>query len=224
MPILLKIIGCINNHELYDKFTGDFTINAIISILNKLNISDDDIHLIKFLTNNKSNTDSERLLQEEPRSLYIITNYDEILTANCNEVYNIYIYSSNNDVKLKLETMFSLVNNESNNELNNELNINCDITLHNKATIELLKNESFKTVLKLYINNSSIFSTFIQFITFTDDVDIIELNTNPDIDYNNLVNIISKLELGFSDDDILIKLRQYNGHLNLTLRSLISNL
>jgi hypothetical protein len=55
-------------------------------------------------------------------------------------------------------------------------------------------------------------------------MDDIKLNNEENIDYNKLIEIIDKLELGYSKEDILNKLKQYKGHLNLTLRSLLCNL
>ena len=214
MPVLLKLIGCQNNYEILDKFHGELTINNVISILNTFNITTDDICHIKFLTDNYSQN-----------NISIITDYTNIMNISINETYNIYIYSSNENIKNKLEFTFNLINNEENNIIEQpgtEPSNEHDINTHNKTTLELLNNDSFKNILKLYKNNSDIFTTFIQFITFDEDISF--NNKSHDIDYDKLVNEILKLNLDIDKELILIKLKKYNGHLNLTLRDLISNL
>jgi len=217
MPVLLKLIGCQNNYEIHDDFCGDFNINNVIFILNKFDISDNDINNIKFLHNNY-----------ESNNISVIDDYNKIICINNDETYNVYIYSNNNDIKKKLELVFYKINNEyENNNIDNNNNENetkniIDINLHNKKIMNLLNNDDLKTILKIYKNNPDIFISFIQLITNIDDI---ELNDDiQNIDYDNLINIINNLNLGFSNEDIIIKLKKYKGHLNLTLRSLISNI
>ena len=94
----------------------------------------------------------------------------------------------------------------------------------NQSAIGLFKNEDFKSLLKIYKNNPSIFKVFSSYVC-NGDVHVTSFDSGlPEIEKESVekqLNYIKELDLGVSDEDILNSLKKFKGHINLSLRYLL---
>ena len=92
----------------------------------------------------------------------------------------------------------------------------------NIKTAKLFENNDFKHLIKIYYSNPDILKTFLNFVSHGD---IVKMNI-PIIseEKNYLVEIDMLKSLGINESDDIIKqvLKSFNGHLNLSLRVLLT--
>lgn len=92
----------------------------------------------------------------------------------------------------------------------------------NKKTIELFKNENFRNLMRIFNDEPDIFKTFASYITHGDVcLDAFD-NDNNDNDYSNELEHIKSLNIDIDDELILETLKRFNGHMNLSLRYLLT--
>lgn len=92
----------------------------------------------------------------------------------------------------------------------------------NNKTIELFKNDNFKTLLKIFNDEPDVFKTFASYITHGD----VQLDYFDDIEetnYDNELEAIKSLEVDIDDELIIEALKRFKGHINLSLRYLLTN-
>lgn len=92
----------------------------------------------------------------------------------------------------------------------------------NNKTIELFKNDNFKTLLKIFNDEPDVFKTFASYITHGD----VQLDYFDDIEetsYDNELEAIKSLEVDINDELIMEALKRFKGHINLSLRYLLTN-
>lgn len=92
----------------------------------------------------------------------------------------------------------------------------------NNKTLELFKNDDFKTLMKIYIENPDVFKVFSGYIT-NGDVDIkMDNGTTDEKDYTNDVEFLKSSGLdNVSDQNILNALKKFKGHYNMAIRYLL---
>lgn len=144
----------------------------------------------------------------------------------------IYIFSMDAEVKKKLIKIFT-------NEISNveskllerplpfsEVKINDKVIQRsNVETIELFNDENFLKLLHVYKTNPGMFKTFSSYITSGNVViDNDKFSETEKKDFSEELKVIKNLDIGVSEENILDTLKQFNGHLNLSLRFLLFNL
>lgn len=232
MPVTYKFIA-VDKHkktELYhSKELVDNSINyeqvKNFFIDTGYNITESDLINIKFIINNSQN---------------MSLNEDENYLIDDNETKTIFVFTVDKETRTKLLELFNekgrisenkkvTINSEKPSEeiikpipeedikITNEI-----IEESNNKTIELFKNNDFKTLLKIYKNNPDVFKTFSSYVSSGDAV----INSFDDIDsninnYNNEFEQIKNLDLSLSDESIKKSLIKHKGHLNLSLRYLL---
>jgi hypothetical protein len=99
----------------------------------------------------------------------------------------------------------------------------------NVKTLELFSDPDFKNLMRIYINKPELFNYLSQYIqtgniieeSLTQDVTLDTLTLDEQEYYSSLLKQIKDLNLGISDEIIMLKLIKYSGHLNLTVRSIL---
>jgi hypothetical protein len=88
-----------------------------------------------------------------------------------------------------------------------------------KVDLDILKNEDFLTILRIYRKNPELFR---ELYKFTSSTDVVYLNkTEVEINYHDNLIFIKNLNLGFTDDKIIEALKITRNHINLAIRYLL---
>jgi hypothetical protein len=98
----------------------------------------------------------------------------------------------------------------------------------NKRTLELFSQPNFKILLNIFLTNPGIIRDFSKYVQHCDIVSSSkeanwdELSAEKQTEYNMLADNLEKYHLGKPRELLLSRLVKYSGHLNLTLRSILS--
>jgi hypothetical protein len=98
----------------------------------------------------------------------------------------------------------------------------------NDKTIKLFSDDDFKSLLRIYMRRPELFNILSLYIQNSDLVeesfgDNIELSEEDIVNYNIIGKELLKLGLTISDDKLKQKIIKYKGHLNLILRSILTD-
>lgn len=225
MSVLFKLVGIKVEKDTKSEILCNFgsknliNLSDILSIFGGfgLNIDEKKEKEIKFIT------DSETIKKENSYKI----------SSDSKRV--IFIFSMNSDVKQEFVKIF----NEHGIVKEKEMDVDADdeitkpipeeeikisddiIKASNVETIKLFQDKDFLVLMDIYNRNTEAFKTFSRYISSgtvlmnsfekSDDEFLVELNE------------IKKLNIGKSDEEIQNALQMFNGHLNLSLRYLLTN-
>ena len=221
MTIIYKLVGTVNNgskckNEIEDKDFDKSTIQLsdVSNFFNKLGLED--------CQNVKIIIDIEKELMIPDKEYSIDSDKNRL----------IYIFSMDPEVKKKLISIFTKeISNIESKVLEkplpfSEVKINDNIIQKsNTETVELFKDDDFLRLLYVYKNNPNMFKIFSSYITSGNVIiDKEKFSDSEKTDFSEELEVIKKLDIGVSDDNILETLKRFNGHLNLSLRFLLFNL
>jgi len=221
MTIIYKLVGTVNNgskckNEIEDKDFDKSTIQLsdVSNFFNKLGLED--------CQNVKIIIDIEKELMIPDKEYSIESDKNRL----------IYIFSMDPEVKKKLISIFTKeISNIESKVLEkplpfSEVKINDNIIQKsNTETVELFKDDDFLRLLYVYKNNPNMFKIFSAYITSGNVIiDKEKFSDSEKTDFSEELEVIKKLDIGVSDDNILETLKRFNGHLNLSLRFLLFNL
>ena len=221
MTIIYKLVGTVNNgskckNEIEDKDFDKSTIQLsdVSNFFNKLGLED--------CQNVKIIIDIEKELMIPDKEYSIESDKNRL----------IYIFSMDPEVKKKLISIFTKeISNIESKVLEkplpfSEVKINDNIIQKsNTETVELFKDDDFLRLLYVYKNNPNMFKIFSSYITSGNVIiDKEKFSDSEKTDFSEELEVIKKLDIGVSDDNILETLKRFNGHLNLSLRFLLFNL
>ena len=196
-----------------------FTRNDLLIYFNNLNLSIDDVQTLTFIFNNKEIKDNITVK---------MSNTDIVV---------IHVLTSNSVIKDKLVNLFNSkgcdidINSSyqyqpekpkvvSKTFLNKDI-----INNQNKITVKLFNDPDFRSLIKIYLTRPELFNMLLQ---YTQSGDIIPIaNDDNKLSREEIIELsheIKKLNLNISDDIIINKLIKCNGHLNLTIRSLLCDI
>jgi hypothetical protein len=196
-----------------------FGHNDLLLYFTNLNLSIDEANTLIFMYNNKEikGPNMIRMNNDDIVIINVLTN-NIMLTDKLVDVFNKHGISIN-------------INNNPNP--NKEVNPNKTkskqipeeiIDSQNDKTIKLFNDPDFRTLMKIYLTKPEMFNILLQ---FTQNGDIIELEQHHQISDTKLKELflqIKNLNINVSDEIIINKLKCYNGHLNLTLRSILCDI
>lgn len=231
MTITYKLVG-LNSyesdvtemvHKNWDYSNSIFNYNDAIKYFQDLGLPDKlDDDMIKFITN------AEVMKSDKD---YNISEDDNFL---------IYVFSQNSDIKEIVKEIFI---NEGLSEQQGEATIvepvdetltqplvdnSTKITkeiidMSNKTTVELFQNNNFKTLLRIFYEDPTLYKTFSSYVTSGDMVCDAFFITDEDNDFTNQLEEIKNLNIGLDDEKIIKALKKFNGHINLSLRYLLTS-
>jgi hypothetical protein len=91
----------------------------------------------------------------------------------------------------------------------------------NQETVKLFGDQNFKTLVSIYYNNPDVFKVFASYIS-SGTVISSALQQNVESTYDTQLEEIKNLGLQISDEKIIEALQKFNGHINLSLRYLLT--
>jgi|UniRef100_A0A6C0ECX9 hypothetical protein len=219
MTLIFRLIYNDNNLiELQDTYEGIINIQLIHELLLCWQFSYDEINNIQFIVDNEQLLNKNYIInKDENKIIYILTN-----DANIKNKFEI-LFNEYNKKEIKSDDIIK-VKNEDNHENIYEIT-DTHIENINNETLKLFDDSDFKKLLNIYINKPDLYNILYQYIQ---DADLVKSNNNLNIEnekiqyYNILAEKINFL--GFPKQIVINKLVKYNGHLNLTVRSLLQNI
>lgn len=92
----------------------------------------------------------------------------------------------------------------------------------NKKTIKLFQDPDFCNLIKIYYLKPELITTFINFVSHGDIINMVLPKVTGEVkDFSESINILKSLGINATEEQMLESLTIFNGHLNLTLRSLL---
>jgi hypothetical protein len=245
MSIIYKLVGIksgdnVKNeiiHKDWDVQKNEINIQDVYSLFSTLGCTEN-INEIKFIIN------SETMKDEKSYSIF-----HSMDTDGKSHEYNliIHVFTINEELKNKLITIFDThgyvakkeviqtnviqtnVNPKRPNiELSkpipeDEIKINEETIINsNKETISLFSNKDFQTLIRIYYENSDVFKTFASYISTGNAVDASHFSNTRDVRFDDEFQEIKSLNLNIDDEIIQNTLKRFNGHINLTLRYILT--
>jgi len=233
MSVIFKLIGCggSNPPELKKDFSDTIGLKDIYPIFEKI-LDSSELSNIKFIANQ-------------------ITLKDDIkLEISSDKIITMYVFTSIQEIKMKLLKFFKNNNEEELDEDEDEdedekpedpskTNIlkNIDVIEEkkpilddetvlkiNKKTIELFNKPNFKILLNIWLNEPSIFSDFFPYINKGDIVNINVPEESKDKMFENEIKYLNEIGINKSPEIMRDILRKYNGVLNFTIREILPSI
>jgi len=234
MPITYKLVG-FTIFSIFDSYKGPISLSNINKTFKLFGLTEYELNQIKFII------DSEQIINID--KIYMI---DENITF-------VYVYIFIDEIKEKLKKIFithgkkeednitGKIENYENKLMIDEEEMNESITQEeieppslltkeiiekiNENTLLLLSDPDFIILLKIYKNKPHLFNLLSNYIQNNEISPQILQDTiiYTEDEYIELSLKIMGLGLDFSQEIIIETLEKYGGHLNLTIRKLLSN-
>ena len=235
MPIIFKLVGNVKLRGLQIKYDiiGEINLSTIVSIFKTYGIQSESFEYIQFITESET-------LKNDSKFFDISNDYDQI----------IFVFTAQKKINEQLINIFSenikdeitttpLVKTDINNDIDNvELNkpiydkveeenpaeLSQDIINScNAKTIKLFENKHFQHLFKIYYTDPDIIKTFINFVSHGDIVKITIPKIDEEKDYSDEINLLKSIGISENDEVIIKVLKRFNGHINLSFRTLLRN-
>lgn len=248
MPITYKLVG-FTIASIYDSYIGPISLSNINSIFNSFGLTDYELNQIKFIIDSEQMIDIDKVynIDENITFVYVYVFIDGIKE----KLENIFITHGEKEETISAETELGPTNYENEfmldeNKLQETLEkideeLNEPITQEeieppslltkdiigkiNENTLLLLSDPDFIVLLKIYKNKPHLFNLLSNYIQNNEISPQILEDTivYSEQEYIELSLKIMELGLGFTQEIIIETLIKYSGHLNLTIRDLLSN-
>ena len=232
MPISYKLVGVTNtrttctelDHKDWDSTKTGYTREDAVNYFDSLGLKKELCTNIKFITNAEIMTNEKSFNAGEKLTVYVFSQDEEI-----KKLIN-KIFQENGHISEKVaqkEQSKPYVVNRVDETISkpleeSELKITKDIIDEsNKMTVELFKNKNFKSLLKIFYEDPDIYKTFASYVT---SGDMMEEPFDEEIESNFDTQVQEILSLGvlLEEDIIRNSLKRFNGHINLSLRYLLT--
>jgi len=238
MPIIYKLVGIksetINNemlHPNWDNEKDSINIQYVTKLFVSLGFSDN-VSELKFITDSQTmSLDKDYLVtDQESRIIYVFTMSQEFKNILI-KIFNEYGYAAKKKVSFD-ENKEDTVN-ESTEPIKvdqdllkpipeDEIKIDATtISASNLETLRLFEEQDFQTLLNVYVTNPDMFKIFASYVSSGTVVPTV-FDKDNSIEYVEQFEEIKKLNIGANDEDITSALSEFNGHINLTLRYLLT--
>ena len=228
MPIIFKSVGTSDSKKYEIKIIMNKTISLcdIEKIFEIYGMNEEDLSHIKFVAN------SETMKSNDKK--YLVSDNENLI---------VFVFSPVKEVKEKIEEIFIKNNTIAIDKpvivqiIDTNLQKNIDkpeevvdviptlddetVKTINEKTSSLYQNEDFKQLVRIYYTNQDIVKTFLSFIVHGD---IVKLNIPKETEktFESEISVLKGLGIKDSDENIRSTLNHFNGHLNLTLRALLT--
>lgn len=238
MPITYKLIG-FTNASIYNSYIGPISLSNINKTFESFGLTEHELKQVKFIIDSEHMTDINKIyiIDENITFIYVYIFIDEIkgklekIFITCGEKETTLTEFSPVDKVKNNENEFMLDDEELNGSIAEEeieppsLLTKEIIGKINENTLLLLSDPDFIILLKIYKNKPHLFnllSNYIQNNEISPQILQDTITYNED-EYIELSLKIMGLGLDFSQEIIIETLKKYGGHLNLTIRELLSN-
>ena len=230
MPLHFKITDCGTSYDYLHDYTGKLFLHNLQSILISWDIDASIFDDISFCVNeNKMSDDSMYDVSES--EIVDISIYcsdfdnkkflvDKIIELGLDKIIEDISSDESSDLDEFNNLSFSSIPTESMESIPTEsIPTESIIATINQETISTIQDEDFKHLIRIFRTRPELFNKFSMYIQHGDFVVINNSNENT---YEESVQHIKQLNIGVDDDTILTYLRRYSGHLNLTIRALLT--
>ncbi len=238
MPIIYKLVGIksetIKNemlHPNWDNGKESINIQCVSELFVSLGFSDN-VSELKFITDSQTmSLDKDYpIIDQVNRIIYVFTMSQELKNILI-QIFNEYGYAAKKKVSFD-ENKEDTVN-ESTEPIKvdqdllkpipeDEIKIDATtISASNLETLRLFEEQDFQTLLNVYVTNPDMFKIFASYVSSGTVVPTV-FDKDNSIEYVEQFEEIKKLNIGANDEDITSALSEFNGHINLTLRYLLT--
>jgi hypothetical protein len=230
MPLKFKLVGQAPDNKYYeinDNFEGPITLRLLNELFQFHGLNAEEISKIRFITDSEQikNPDKPYIVKQDEERVIFVFSPDIMLRTKLQQTFmNVGSQSSQSEDKKQLTHNVSP---EIVKPISQNIKVEPIMTLEiidsmNKKSVELFNNMDFKSLLSIYLKNPSMFSIFSKYVQHGDIVPLEQTNHNyNEEEYSKLVDKLEELNTGLSREELLKRLIQYSGHLNLTLRSIL---
>ena len=248
MPIKFKLVGQTTNkkyYEITDDFAGPVNLNLLQDLFKFHGVSSEEIEKIRFITDSeqiKTSDKSYNVKPDEDRGIFVFTSEPEIR----NKLQDIFMKNGKEvDVQQQKSPQQTpsqpgaqpasqpVAQVEQFQPLSIKESVEPVMTPEiietmNKKTLELFSQPDFKILLNIFLTNPGIIRDFSKYVQHSDivsnskEANWDELSAEKQTEYNMLADNLEKYNLGKPRELLLSRLVKYSGHLNLTLRSILS--
>ena len=252
MPIKFKLVGQTTNkkyYEITDDFAGPVNLNLLQDLFKFHGVSSEEIEKIRFITDSeqiKTSDKSYNVKPDEDRGIFVFTSEPEIR----NKLQDIFMKNGKEvDVQQQKSPQQTpsqpgaqpasqpasqhVAQVEQFQPLSIKESVEPVMTpeiieMMNKRTLELFSQPDFKILLNIFLTNPGIIRDFSKYVQHSDivsnskEANWDELSAEKQTEYNMLADNLEKYNLGKPRELLLSRLVKYSGHLNLTLRSILS--
>tara|TARA_A100001015_G_C14901157_1_gene676462 strand:- start:64 stop:828 length:765 start_codon:yes stop_codon:yes gene_type:complete len=187
----------------------------------------DNISEVKFITSSETMKDEKNYSIEEDITIFVFV-MDMAIKNSLIQFFNKHGHLVEKKLSTGINQQSVVVNTtQPNPELNKplpeeQIKITSDIIdKSNQETVKLFGNQNFKTLVNIYYNNPDVFKTFASYIS-SGTVISSALEKNIELTYDTQLEEIKNLGLQISDEKIIEALQKFNGHINLSLRYLLT--
>lgn len=244
MPIIYKLVGIkhasdsdpVRNEMLHPNWENDkdsINIQCVNELFISLGFSSNIVEL-KFITDSQTMTHDKDypITEQDSRIIYVFTMSQE-LKDKLIKIFNEHGYVSVKKVTFEKEdsqnkstehaTTPQVVDKELSKPIpEDEIKIDATvISASNLETLRLFGEHDFQTLLNVYVTNPDMFKIFASYVSSGTVVPTV-FDKDNSIDYEEQFEEIKKLNIGANDEDINSALSEFNGHINLTLRYLLT--
>lgn len=244
MPILFKLVGVVNLDskvpEIKKDIVGSISLSDIKQIFKDYGLNEEELEQIKFVANSETikTNDKTFLISNDNEFVIFVFSAISYIRAKLISIFpknSINILDNENNEKVNINNnnsneKISVSKKETDNELlkkidSPEVNIIPVLTEEiinkmNEETSKLFESEDFKHLIRIYYTNQDVMKTFFSFIN---NGDIVKMDIPKDSSktFEEEIKILKSLGITENDDAIKDCLKVFNGHLNLSLRTLL---
>lgn len=242
MPIIYKLVGIkagdnVKNemiHKDWDDQKNEINIQDVYSLFSSLGCTEK-ISEIKFITNSETMKDDKNYSILHPMDADGKSHESNLI---------IFVFTMNEEIKQTLRRIFDTHGYVAKKEITTvqhnvsssrpaidlskpipEDDIKIDeetINKSNKETITLFSNKNFQTLIKIYYENPDVFKTFASYISSGNTIDSSRFSNVKEDSFDDEFEEIKSLNLNIDDEIIQNALKKFNGHINLTLRYILT--
>ena len=208
MNIIYKLVDSYNNTNIcteisYNNCKSYFILQDAYDFFQSHNFEKSDCTNIKFISNAEIMVDNKEYINKSNLVIYVFSEDPKIKKM----IYELF-QKCENKLTQQLDSHTPKITSEIINE-------------SNKTTIELFKNKNLKTLIKIFYEDPNVFKTFSSYITSGNMIE------NPfseiaEENYDDQYQYILSLEIPVDQKNIKDALKKFNGHINLTLRYLLT--
>ena len=226
MSILYKLVGVTNTrnnctellHKDWDESKKNFTLKDAKEYFKSMGMTDSQVDQIKFISNAEIITDEKNYdLSTNKLTIYVFSQVEEIKKQIFKVFQDNGKVSINQPVQEKKEdTTISKPLSENLIKITPEI-----IEESNQTTVELFKNKNFQTLLRIFYEDPSVYKRFASFVVSGDMVED-PFSEETEDEFDKEAEHLVSLGIPIPEDDIRTALKKFNGHINLTLRYLLT--
>lgn len=232
MTILYKLVGVTNtrstctelSHENWDESKTTFSIKDAITYFDSLGLDKERASEVKFITNAEIMSEEKTYdLSKGNLSIYVFSQSEEIKSI----IFKIFqdngkvstVQQTNNEPEQKQQIIDPSISKPLAEDL---IKITPEIIEEsNKTTVELFGNKNFQTLMKIFYEDPDVFKIFASYVVSGDMIEN-PFSETVESEFDEEVQHIVSLGIPISEEKIRQALKKFNGHINLTLRYLLT--